>query len=286
MTEEPNEANDADSRDLMVRMEPIEQGAKSRALELLNAATLLRTAFETAPLVTAEDSTALADVVQKLDRMRKNVEVVRKKWTEPLFNAKAAIDEDFRPIREMLERLIKTGKDRIALFAKEQRRLAELRAEEERKKRDADLAAAQALQREAEAKAADAAVETLTAPTQEAQAEAAKLLESAQAETHAAGSLAVAAAMTPVTDPAAAKVNNLTGGGMRGTRTWKFRVVDPAALPREFLVVNESAIRTALATAKKNGLLSVDATGNVEQRFAIPGVEIFLEEGVAMGRGN
>jgi hypothetical protein len=286
MTEEPNEANDADSRDLMVRMEPIEQGAKSRALELLNAATLLRTAFETAPLVTAEDSTALADVVQKLDRMRKNVEVVRKKWTEPLFNAKAAIDEDFRPIREMLERLIKTGKDRIALFAKEQRRLAELRAEEERKKRDADLAAAQALQREAEEKAADAAAETMTADSPDAQAEAGKKLEAANAEAQAAGVLAVQAAMTPVTDPAAARVTSLTGGGMRGTRTWKFRVVNPALIPREFLVVDEPAIRAALSNAKKNGLLRVDDAGNVEQRFAIPGVEIYLDESVALGRTN
>lgn len=268
------------------RMEPIEREAEARALELIAAANALKVALETAPLTSAEDSTALSRVVMKLDAIRKDAEAARRKDTDPLYNTKARIDERYRPLREMLETLIASGKKRIADFAKEQRRLAELRADEERKKRDADLAAAQALQREAEGKAADAAVETLTASTPEAQAEAAKRLESAQAETQAAGSLAVAAAMTPVTDPAAAKVNNLTGGGMRGTRTWKFRVVDPAALPREFLVVNESAIRTALSTAKKNGLLNVDATGKVEQRFAIPGVEIFLEEGVAIGHGN
>lgn len=75
--------------------------------------------------------------------------------------------------------------------------------------------------------------------------------------------------VVPVVAPAPRATPAVSGISYR--EVWKFEVVNPAVVPRQFLVVNESAIRGVV-----NGLKG--ATN-------IPGVRVYKERVVSAGRG-
>jgi hypothetical protein len=84
------------------------------------------------------------------------------------------------------------------------------------------------------------------------------------AEAHAA----IEAPIVAVAAPIAKTTPKVAGVSMR--KTWAFRVVDEARVPRQYLSVNETKIRGV-----------VRALGSAA---AIPGVEVFEETSVAAGR--
>lgn len=74
------------------------------------------------------------------------------------------------------------------------------------------------------------------------------------------------AAATPIA-PEATRVVSFSGAMAAGSVRWDFRVTDAAKVPREYLMVNEPAIRAALAGLK--------AQGKKVEEVQIPGVEAF-----------
>jgi hypothetical protein len=106
----------------------------------------------------------------------------------------------------------------------------------------------------------------------------AKLAAARKAEAEAAAKAAAAAtpfddepapAPAPVTVKEAARVVTSTGAKASATLKWKPRVIDFAQVPRQFLVVNESALQAAVDGLKAQG-------GKIEDA-KIPGVEIYEE---------
>lgn len=77
-----------------------------------------------------------------------------------------------------------------------------------------------------------------------------------------------AASVVQSAAPAASRIRG-EGGGLATSRVdWKFEVQNRAAVPREFLMVDEAAIRKAIAQAEKT---------DDEIKLVIPGVRIFTE---------
>lgn len=74
------------------------------------------------------------------------------------------------------------------------------------------------------------------------------------------------AAPTPIA-PEATRVVSFSGAMAAGSVRWDFRVTDAAKVPREYLMLNEPAIRAALAGLK--------AQGKKVEEVQIPGVEAF-----------
>lgn len=76
---------------------------------------------------------------------------------------------------------------------------------------------------------------------------------------------------TPVFVPPPTVVNTMpTVKGLATKTVWKFRVVNEALIPRQYLTLNEAAIR-ATVTALKNAA-------------KIPGIEVYQEQCIAAGR--
>ena len=98
-------------------------------------------------------------------------------------------------------------------------------------------------------------------------AEAARLTAEAQAQGTAAPP--VEAPKLPEVPPAAPiKTVRAAEGTATEVKTWTFKIIDPAAVPREYLAINETLIRKAV----KDGIRG------------IPGVSIFEETNIRFGR--
>jgi hypothetical protein len=61
-------------------------------------------------------------------------------------------------------------------------------------------------------------------------------------------------------------------------RTWTFKLVDVAQVPRTFLVLDEKAVREAIRDAVASGRLTPGATST----DLIPGLEIFQDESLSV----
>lgn len=95
-----------------------------------------------------------------------------------------------------------------------------------------------------------------------------KLLDQAvQAEAHA--DTAAAAAATPIRNHVVTPM-----GASTLTKRWSFKVTDAEQIPREYLAVDEVAIRAAIRASARDK----DGRPTIE----IPGLEIFADEGLAV----
>ena len=230
-----------------------------------------------APLAvtTRADCIAAAECLKQIKAAQRQVDELRRSMTRPLDESKARIIDMFRPPTARLdeaERAVKAGlrafdAEQARLAAEEQRRLdAAAKAERDRLAALAahaeERAQAEQARLQAEADAARAAGDLAKAAKVEAKAEArAELVESRIAVLDMQASRATAPTIRR--DPP--KV-----AGVTRRQVPKFEIVDPSAVPREYLVVDEQKIRRVVAVMKMD--------------VAIPGVRVWMETEIA-GRG-
>lgn len=169
---------------------------------------------------------------------RKALDELRKTITEPLDKAKKAVMDFFRGPGDRLDQAEAAIK----------RSMLQFQAEAERKRREEQARLEEQARKEREKLERQAA------------AAAAKGREEKAAELEARAATVVA----PIAQTAARKV---AGVGFR--TVWKFEVVDPAAVPREYLVVDEAKIRKVV--------------GALKEGTSIPGVRVWSEKSIAAG---
>jgi hypothetical protein len=199
-----------------------------------------------------------ADAGEQLKQVKaamKRLDDLRKGMTRPLDAAKKAIMDFFRTPEEKLSRAEAGIKRAMIAYSDEQERIRreEQRKAEEaaRKERERIEAFAREAERkgrekaEAERKAAEAAASAGRA------AEAAKLMAKAAATEERAAAKSeeatqqAAMVVAPVISREPPKVS-----GISTREVWLFEVTDPAAVPREYLVVDESKIRKVVGALK------------------------------------
>ena len=209
-----------------------------------------------------EEATQAAAILKELATQKKNAEASRKELvgplnahvkkingkfkqtTEPLEAAERVLRSKLSDFQAEVERLRQAEEDRLRREAAErERKLREERERVEREAREAREAAEQKA-REAEAEARKQAAEAADAQAAEeaaraAEAAAAQLDEAKLAE-RTLDALPNLPAPVPVV-PEARKIE-----GIQTRKVWDFDVLDPAAVPREFLKVDEVAIRAAV----------------------------------------
>jgi hypothetical protein len=185
--------------------------------------------------------------------MLKSIEKRRKFFVEPLNAHVKSVNALFASLSEPLKRA-----DQIL-----RHKILEWRAAEQKKIDDARRAA-EAAAREEQRKAEEKAQAAATAKAAGENRKAAQLGRSAmhaqaKAESVAAGAAALAVVSVP---------KSMDAGGLEKNKTstvWKFQVVDPQLVPREYLVVSDAHVREAVRSGARE----------------IPGVRIYQEEQIA-----
>lgn len=204
----------------------------------------------------------------------KRLDDLRKGMTRPLDAAKKAIMDFFRGPEEKLTRAESGIKRAMIAFSDEQERIRreEQRKAEETARKERERIEAQA--REAERKAQEKAAADRRAADEAAAAgraaEAAKLRAAAVAteEKAAAKAEALAVQASTVVAPVIHREPPRVSG-INTREVWKFEVTDPAAVPREYLSVDESKIRRVVGALK----------GDTK----IAGVRVYSERALASG---
>lgn len=205
------------------------------------------------------DSPELAEYVggevQKCSSMHRKLDDQRKAIVKPLDEARQKIQELFRPALEILEQAKRIGGQKIVEYQR--------RVDEDRRRKQAEADAAARRERErlareaAEAKAkAEAEAEELRKKAEAAaaagrMAEAGRLEAKANAKEEAGEAKAMdmqaeaAAIPTTVLVPEAPKI-----AGISSRENWDFEIINPDAIPREYLIPDEKAIRSVVKALK------------------------------------
>lgn len=267
---------------------------------LVERCALITGMAERLPTSCDDDDTAnrLTEAVKTCTAFTKAAEAARKVAKQPHLDAAGAVDAFFVKMTRAVDGMKATMSDMLTAY---QKRLAELErqrreaiaAEERRIAREAEAAAREAARvareaREAEerrAAEARAAIERQQgearrkAEAEEAarqEAERARLAaEQAEADRAREAARAAKAEAAEAKEAANAKAADMTRvqsdiGAVASLRTtWTFEVMQPADVPREFLVIDQTAIRAAIKKA-------TDKAGNC--KLKIPGVRIFTIE--------
>lgn len=199
--------------------------------------------------------TDAGEQLKQIKTAMKRLDDLRKGMTRPLDAAKKAIMDFFRAPEEKLTRAEAGIKRAMIAYSDEQERI---RREEQRKAEEAARKERERLEdiaRETERKAREKAeserkaAEAATAAGRAA--EAAKLMARAAATEERAAAKAeevtqqAAMVVAPVIHREAPKVS-----GISTREVWLFDVVDAAAVPREYLMVDESKIRKVVGALK------------------------------------
>lgn len=203
----------------------------------------------------------------------KEVEAERTKRVKPLNDTVKLINQDFKNITDQLEQVLKVVEAPMLAFKREEERIrreAEEAARREKAKLEAEAKAKAEEEmrkareaREAE-EAARRAAETAQNPIQayiaKQQAEAA---QAAQQEAYEQAQNAIREAAMAQTVVVAPKT---TAAGTSFRKTWKFRVVDINAVPREFMIPDEQRLGQIAREQK--------------EAAAIPGIEFYAVESI------
>jgi colicin import membrane protein len=193
---------------------------------------------KTYQVTTAEQYSAGAEDLKRVKAAQKKLDETRTGITGPMNAALKAVNDLFRTPGDRLARIERYIKQQLGSFADEQERI---RREEQRK------AEAEA-QRQRERLEAQAAKASAAGKSEKAE----QLQERA------------AAVVAPVIQREAPKV-----AGLASREAWKFEVVDPAQVPREYLMVDEQKIRRLV--------------GAMKGETKIPGVKVWAERQLAAG---
>lgn len=219
-------------------------------------------------VTTQSEYSAAGEELTRIKAAQKRLDETRKGLTRPLDESKRRIMDFFRAPAEKLAEAEKAIKSACIGYQQEQERI---RREEQRKAEEAARKERERLERQrlaAEAKAREKEAELRRQAAEADAAERAKIEAKMRAEAEKAAAKqaeldARAASVTaPVIHREAPKVEGLS------TRTvYKFRITDPAAIPREYLAIDEGKIRKVVQALKADA--------------RIPGVEVYAEESMA-----
>lgn len=225
-------------------------------------------------ITTADQYAAGASQLKQVKGAQKRLEDLRTSITKPLNATLAAVNTLFKGPAERMAQAERTIKQELARYADEQERL---RIEEQRKAeaaaraaREKAEAAALAARQKAEAEAAElrrkAEAEAAAGRAEAAAALAAKAEQKIErAEDKAATLDATAAAIVaPIITRAPPKV-----AGLASREVWKFQITDPAAIPREYLTIDEQKIGRVVRA--------------LQAETSIPGVRVYSERQIAAG---
>ena len=187
----------------------------------------------------AGEAEAAAEVLRDIARYKKGAEAERTELVKPLNDHVKLINKKFKDAIAPFEAADKKIRAKVETFTAEQERRR--REEEQRLERERQEAEAKAKreQAEADARAAEELADEGEDPGDLAEEAAQKLAEAQTAES-AISSLPEPTLPRQVVEKPAAP----TGTSTR--MVWKHRLVDPAAVPREYLVVDEKKIRQAV----------------------------------------
>lgn len=205
--------------------------------------------------------TDAGEQLKQIKAAMKRLDDLRKGMTRPIDAAKKAIMDFFRAPEDKLARAESGIKRAMLMYSEEQERI---RREEQRKAEEAarkERERLEAIARETERKArekADAERKAADAAAAGGRAaEAAKLMAKAQATEERAAAKAEEAAqqaamvVAPIIQREAPKVS-----GISTREVWLFEVTDPVAVPREYLMVDESKIRKVVGALKADTVIA------------------------------
>lgn len=191
---------------------------------------------------TTKEAASLTELLARAKVAHEELESMRKERVRPLIAEKASIDTLFKTVTDPLDSLITAGKRAYnAWTAAERARVEREEAERRRAMEAAALKEQEALAR-AEAAKTDAARKKALADAEKA-------------------SQAQAAALVQAPAPAARGIRTDTGT-VSSREVWKFEIVKPELVPRQYLEVSDGLIRTAVRSGVRQ----------------IPGVNIFPED--------
>lgn len=227
---------------------------------------------------TAEDAEGATEVLTEIARRKKALESERKKLARPVDDAKKAIQNLFNGLKAPLDEAREILEPKVIAFQEaEDRRIAKENAEREREniermkaeqaRIDAERAEAKRLADEAAAAAREASERMASEQSAQAEVEA---LAAAERARQAEQELAIKREEQPAFELAEREEAITTVQTARGSATrrkvWTFEVTDPSSVPRQFLTVDEKAIRAAVKDGERE----------------IPGVRIFEESSLAV----
>jgi transcription-repair coupling factor (superfamily II helicase) len=256
---------------------------------LIERADALLGMRERLPEACEDDDTAvkLTDAIKSCTAFTKNSEAARVSAKEPHQAAGRAVDGFFKKLSDPVDALKVKMSNLLTAFqrkkADEERRQREAAAAEAKRIADAEAAAAREAQRaarEAEAAAREAerlAAEAVTkAQRDAANAARAKADADAEAAREAKDKAAVAKQDAAVSrSDATVKAAELTRsrsdlGAVASLRTtWAFELVDLAEVPRNYLSLNEGAVRAQIKAA---------TTRDGKCPLKIPGIRIYEKQ--------
>lgn len=197
------------------------------------------------PLASVEEEARAVELIARGVIAQKELESLRRKYTDPLNAELKAINGIFKRLTEPLENLAGRGgrlEKQILIFRQAERaRIAREQAEARRKQEEAARREEEARRRAEAAKSEPARQKALAAAEAASQEQA----EAALAE-----------------PPPPTKGVRTDSGSIRERDAWVFQVVDAAQVPREYLKPDDVLIRKAVLAGVRE----------------IPGVAITLEE--------
>ena len=225
-------------------------------------------------ITSPQQYTAGADELKAIKGKWREIDEARKDLVKPIDEARKRIQAFFAKPLSYLEQSESIIKGKLVEYQNEQERIrreAQRKAEDAaRKEREKLEAAAREIERkarekaEADRKAAEAAAAAgrseesakLAARADAAEAKAADKAEQMQAR--------AASVVAPIVQREAPKVS-----GIKTRDVMRFEVTNPALVPREYLSINETAIRGVVNSLKMD--------------TKIPGVRVWVEKSVASG---
>lgn len=211
--------------------------------------------------------------VRAIAKRAKDLEAMRTTLKAPILDAGRRIDAFFKEPLDFCSRARKVVEAKMLAHQREQDRIreeAERQAAEAARREREKLEREAAAEREKARKAQEAAEAKARALEEAGKAERAEQMRqqaaerAAAAEAEAQAKAAAAAAMptAPVVHVAAPAAK-----GISTRENWKFEIVDPALVPREYLVVDEKAIGQVVRA--------------LQSRTNIPGVRVYAEQTIA-----
>lgn len=227
---------------IVIRLPEIARSISINAEWTRTATELLQKASAITAVVDKPGADAAGDVLLKIQKHARALEAQRKAITAPLVNAKKTIDDACKVEADKLASEKEKLSALIADWSSAERRRVEeenRRAEQERQEQ---------IERELEAK---------------------RQAESAPQNLFEAPPETPAVVIAPVVQLVAPKVS-----GVKQTETLTFEVVDPDAVPRVFLVVDERKIREWIAGNKTTLMEKLKANPGMSQ--PIDGVKITI----------
>lgn len=224
-------------------------------------------------VATTDDYEKAGEGLRRIKARAKELDEKRKELTQPLDALKKKWMDWFRTPLAKLEQAETAVKRNMVAFQEEQDRI---RREAERQAAEAARRERERMDREAAAlaekarKDAEAAERRAAAMEAEGKAERAEALRAAAAEKEQARAADVAALqMASAAMPVAPVVDipRAASAGISTREDWDFEIIDEAAIPREYMTVNDKAIRGVVKALK--------------DKAAIPGIRVFSKKNIA-----